>query len=76
MSLTPKQARQALSALGNLQVQTAGMREIAEVDGSQPDGCLCKWESEALARLRWHLLSIVRETYPDYECFAPVEPVR
>ena len=53
---TPKQATQMLAALTNLQVGRAQDREIAGLDGGQPDGCTYKWESEALARLRWLLL--------------------
>jgi len=53
---TPKQATRMLAALTNLQVGRAQDREIAGLDGGQPDGATYKWESDALARLRWLLL--------------------
>jgi hypothetical protein len=55
-----------LAALTNLQVGRAQDREMAGLDGGQPDGATYKWESEALAMLRWHLLSLgAYEAKPD-----------
>ena len=53
---TPKQATRMLAALTNLQVDRAQDREIAGLDAGQSDGSTYKWESEALARLRWYLI--------------------